>query len=42
MAESEESVLSYSAGALQYQMDTDVRLTLLKARAFGENRVSKK
>ena len=28
-------------GALQYQMDTGVRLTLPKAGAFGENTVSK-
>ena len=28
-------------GALQYQMDIDVRLTLPKAGAFGENTVSK-
>ena len=27
--------------ALQYQMDTDVRLTLPKAGAFGENTISK-
>ena len=26
-------------GALQYQMDTGVRLTLPKARAFNENKV---
>ena len=30
-----------SRGALQYQMDTGVRLTLPKAGAFGENTVSK-
>ena len=28
-------------GGLQYQMDTGVRLTLPKALAFSENRVSK-
>ena len=28
-------------GALQYQMDTGVRLTLPKAGAFSENTVSK-
>ena len=28
-------------GALQYQMDTGVRLTIPKAGAFGENTVSK-
>ena len=28
-------------GALQYQMDTGVRLTLPKAGAFGENTISK-
>ena len=28
-------------GALQYQMDTGVRLTLPKAGAFGENTVPK-
>ena len=28
-------------GALQYQMDTSVRPTLPKARAFGENTISK-
>ena len=28
-------------GALQYQMDMGVRLTLPKARAFGENTISK-
>ena len=31
----------FGRGALQYQMDTGVRLTLLKAGAFGENTVSK-
>ena len=30
-----------SPGALQYQMDTGVRLTLPKAGAFGENTISK-
>ena len=29
-------------GALQYQMDTGVRLTLPKTGAFGENTISKK
>ena len=28
-------------GALQYQMDTGVRLTLPKAGEFGENTISK-
>ena len=28
-------------GALQYQMDTDVSLTLLKAGAIGHNTISK-
>ena len=37
------TLLSFSSGggALQYQMDTGVRLTLPKAAAFGENTVSK-
>ena len=33
--------MAKSGGALQYQMDTGVRLTLLKAGAFGENTISK-
>ena len=31
----------FKPGALQYQMDTGVRLTLPKAGAFSENTVSK-
>ena len=30
----------FRGGALQYQMDTGVRLTLPKAGAFGENTIS--
>ena len=33
--------LTSSPGALQYQMDTGIRLTLPKAGAFGENAISK-
>ena len=33
--------MTSGGGALQYQMDTGVRLTLPKAGAFGENSISK-
>ena len=37
----EQSEMPGGGGAIQYQMDTDVRLTLPKAGAFGENTISK-